>query len=108
VRAGGLIACAPDILALWRRAAVQVDRRLEGARVADLPIEQPTKFELVINLRTARALGLAVAPSRPAGGPQADVTPLARRPCRPPRGSATLVHWAASPRPPIQPERSRP
>lgn len=58
--AGGLVAYAPDILALWRRAATYVDRILRGAKPADLPVEQPTKFDLVINVRTAKVLGLTI------------------------------------------------
>ena len=60
---GCLIGYAPTLEDLLRRAATYVDRLLRGARAADLPIEQPTKFELVINLKTAKALGLTIPPS---------------------------------------------
>ena len=60
IEGGGLMSYGPNLLELYRRAADFVDRILRGAKPADLPVEQPTKFEFVINLKTAKALGLKV------------------------------------------------
>jgi putative ABC transport system substrate-binding protein len=63
VDSGGLISYGANIEDIWRSAATYVDKILRGARPAELPIEQPTKFELVINSRAATALGLTIPPS---------------------------------------------
>jgi len=63
VEASGLISYGPNLPDQWQRAADYIDKILRGAKPADLPVEQPTKFDLVVNLITAKALGLTVPPS---------------------------------------------
>ena len=61
--AGGVISISANYLVLYERAAVYVDKIIKGAKPADLPVEQPTKFQVVLNMKTARALGLTILPT---------------------------------------------
>jgi putative ABC transport system substrate-binding protein len=63
VRDGGLLSYGPDVVDIWRRGATYVDRILRGEKPGDLPVQLPTKFEMVLNRKTAKALGLEVPPS---------------------------------------------
>src|SRR5262249_25396064 len=77
VEAGGLMSYGANFPAAFRRAAELIDKVLRGAKPADIPVEQPTKFDLVINLTTAKALGLEVPPSLLARGGAAVAWPFA-------------------------------
>jgi putative ABC transport system substrate-binding protein len=63
VEAGGLISYGPDYADVYRRAAIQMDKILKGAKPAEIPVEQPTKFEMVINLQTAKQIGVTIPPN---------------------------------------------
>ena len=63
VDAGGLLSYAPSNITLFREAAIYVDKMLKGTKAADLPVRQPTRFELSVNLKTATSLGLTIPPS---------------------------------------------
>jgi putative ABC transport system substrate-binding protein len=61
--AGGLVSLGPDLVAMNRQAAAQVDKIIKGVRPADIPVEQPTRYDLYINLKTARFLNLTIPPT---------------------------------------------
>jgi putative ABC transport system substrate-binding protein len=63
VEGGGLMSYGPDILDNWRRTANYVDKILKGAKPADLPVEQPIKFEFIVNLKAAKQIGLTIPPN---------------------------------------------
>lgn len=63
VEAGGLMSYSADLIDMFERAAIFIDKILKGARPADLPVEQPTKFDLVVNVKAAKAIGLTIPPS---------------------------------------------
>jgi ABC-type uncharacterized transport system substrate-binding protein len=63
VEAGGLVSYGPNLAAMWRQSAVIIGKVLKGAKPADVPVEQPTKLELVVNFRTAKSLDLTIPPS---------------------------------------------
>jgi putative ABC transport system substrate-binding protein len=63
VKAGALMSYSPNPIDLWRRAGDYVDKILKGAKAADLPVEQPTRFEFIINLKAARTLALEIPPT---------------------------------------------
>jgi putative ABC transport system substrate-binding protein len=63
VEAGGRISYGADVIDIWRRSAVFVDKILKGTKPADIPVEQPSKFELVINLKAAKSIGLEIPQS---------------------------------------------
>ena len=63
VEAGGLMSYGSNVVDLWRRAAVYVDKILKGAKPADLPVEQPKKFEFIVNLKAAKQIGLTIPPN---------------------------------------------